>query len=170
MSFLASTLLKDKYVADSTSSFIRPAGVNTCFNETAKDALTWSERPPTPDAQKKYRQSAVHTPGQALRHYGTADDKLHEGPFGDKTISDAGENVAHCVKSQPESELGRWKLERSEDCYARYSTSARSKLLLVLPLHEPMRIAVPRRSPWGIPWCEATKSQTASAPIGPSAW
>ena len=117
MAFTAS-LLKETYVGDSTSSWIRPAGVNTSFNETAKDALTWSERPPTPDEQKKYRQSTLHQPGVAVKHYGFANDAVPQGPFGDKTRSQPGENVAAYIKSQPETELGIWKLERSEDCYA----------------------------------------------------
>lgn len=120
--FTASTLLKDQYIPDSKSTWIRPAGVLTSFNETAKDALTWKDRPSTPEEQKKYRQSTVHEPGKIVKHFGTADDPIPEGPFGNKTQSLPGENVAANIKSFPETEVARWKLERSEDVYASSKT------------------------------------------------
>ena len=117
MSFLAASLAKTDFQNDYKAGNIRPAGVTTQFKETAKDALTWNERPGTPDEQKKYRQSTVHEPGKILRHFGTADDKIPDGPFGDK--SDLGQGVAQTIKSFPDSEIARWKLERAEDVYAR---------------------------------------------------
>lgn len=122
--FTASTLLKDKYVGDTSSTWIRPAGVTTNFNETAQDALTWQKRPETPPEQKKYRQSTVHEPGKVVKHFGAADDPVPEGPFGDKSVSKPGESVAAYIKSFPDTEVARWKLERSEDIYARWGVHA----------------------------------------------
>lgn len=119
MSITAHSLLRDKYVPDTTSSWIRPAGVTTGYAETAKDALSWSQPPPTPGEQKKFRQSTIHQPGQVVRHHGAADDAVPEGPFGVPTRSRVGDDIASYLKSHPETELGRWQMERSEDCYAR---------------------------------------------------
>ncbi len=117
MSFLAASLTKTNFQTDNKSGHLRPAGLCTAFQDTAKEALTWSERPPTPPEQKKYRQSTIHEPGNIIRHYGTADDKLPEGPFGDQ--STLGESVQGTIKTYPDSEIARWKLERAEDVYAR---------------------------------------------------
>ncbi len=115
--FTASALLRDKYAGDSKATHIRPAGVTTSFNESVKDAVTWQEPPPTPPDQKKYRQSTLHEPGKIVRHYGAAGDAEPEGPFGE--TSKPGESVARNIKQYPDTELGRWKLERAEDVYAR---------------------------------------------------
>uniref|UniRef100_A0A7S2VV15 EFHB C-terminal EF-hand domain-containing protein n=1 Tax=Chlamydomonas chlamydogama TaxID=225041 RepID=A0A7S2VV15_9CHLO len=116
--FTVSSLGRDKYDPNNTSPWIRPAGVSTAVQESAKDALTWQERPQTPPEQKKYRQSTVHEPGIIVRHYGAAEDPLPEGPFGDKTKSQPGESVSDYLKGYPNTEIGRWALERSEDVYA----------------------------------------------------
>ncbi|GAX80864.1 hypothetical protein CEUSTIGMA_g8299.t1 [Chlamydomonas eustigma] len=116
--FTANSLLRDKYISDSNSTWIRPAGVTTSLNETAKDAVTWDQPPSTPPEQKKYRQSTLHEPGRIVRHYGTAEDALQEGPFGEKTVSILGDNVATNMKNYPDSEITRWQLDRAEDKYA----------------------------------------------------
>lgn len=62
------------------SSHLRAAGVRggrcNAAPESATAALTWAERPATPAALKKYRQSTLHTPGQIFRHFGAADDPV----------------------------------------------------------------------------------------------
>lgn len=119
MSFLASSLAKTNYGNDNKSTHLRPAGAVTSFSDSAKDALSWSERPPTPDEQKKYRQSTIHEPGKIVKHFGLASDPTPEGVFGAKTDQDkTGRNVAGCFQQHPDSEMARWKMERSEDHYA----------------------------------------------------
>ncbi len=113
------SLARDTYIPDTKAAWIRPAGVTTGFNETAKDAVTWQQPPPTPSELKKYRQSTLHEPGKVVKHPGTADDPEREGPFGDKTKSMPGESVAAYMKNFPESELARWHLEQAEGIYAR---------------------------------------------------
>eukprot|EP00798_Chlamydomonas_sp_ICE-L_P007391 gene7391-517_t len=119
MSYLASSLAKANYGTDNKSTHIRPAGAVTSFADTAKDALTWNERPSTPDELKKYRQSTLHEPGKIVKHPGLADDTIPGGTYGDRSFADnTGRNVEACVKSYPDSEMARWKLERAEDHYA----------------------------------------------------
>lgn len=117
MSFTAQSLMRDAYASDSKASWIRPAGVVTQYAESIKDAVTWSEPPPTPGEQKKYRQSTLHEPGKVVRHPGAADDPLPQGPFGEKSLY--GESVAQNMQAFPSTEVARWKLDRAEDVYAR---------------------------------------------------
>jgi hypothetical protein len=93
--------------------------VSTKLQGGAKDALNWGERPETPGDVKKYRQSTLNAVGKTLRHPGSADDPIPEGPFGDKSASAAGQNVLEIIKTYPESEIARWKIEQSEAVYAR---------------------------------------------------
>ena len=58
-------------------------------------------------------------PGAIVRHFGTADDPIPAGPFGDTTKSLPGQSVAENIKSYPDTEIGRWKLDRAEDIYVR---------------------------------------------------
>ncbi|KAG1679449.1 hypothetical protein FOA52_007741 [Chlamydomonas sp. UWO 241] len=120
MSITAGALLKSQagYTGDTSSSFIRPAGTTTAFAETAKDALAWSQPPPTPSEQKKYRQSTVHAPGVRIVHYGIVDDALPEGPFGQCTQSGEGGDMGPVLRSEPEGEMARWQMERKEAYYA----------------------------------------------------
>ena len=91
--------------------------MTTFTAESIKDAVTWSEPPPTPPEQKKYRQSTIHEAGKIVRHPGSAGDPLPEGPFGDKSVY--GESVAQNMQAYPRTEVARWTLDRAEDVYAR---------------------------------------------------
>ena len=115
--FSATSLVRDTYASDSKASWIRPAGVTAQFTENIKDAVTWSEPPPTPPDQKKYRQSTLHEPGKIVRHPGAANDPQLEGPFGEKSV--AGESVGQNMRAYPNTEVARWTLDRAEDVYAR---------------------------------------------------
>ena len=115
--FTAQSLSREGYSGDSKASWIRPAGVTTRFPDSITDAVTWSEPPPTPAEQKKYRQSTLHEPGKVVRHPGTANDLLPEGPFGE--TSKYAEGVAQNMQAYPSTEVSRWKLDRAEDVYAR---------------------------------------------------
>lgn len=45
--------------------------------ETAASSLRWdAQRPETPTELKKYRLSALHTPGVVYKHFGAADDPV----------------------------------------------------------------------------------------------
>jgi len=104
--------------SDTSQTQLRPAGMSTKHEDTAKDALTWNARPPTPPHQRKYRQLAVHEPGVIIRHFGAAEDPIPEGPFGDRTVSKPGDTVAENMKgTYPSTEMGRWALEQAEDVY-----------------------------------------------------
>lgn len=101
-------------------SHIPAAGVpSKLVGEGAKNCLHFDERPSTPDSEKKYRQSVLHEPGRIVRHFGLADDALHLGPFGEKTISRPGQTMADYIRSYPDSKTMQWRLERGEDVYAR---------------------------------------------------
>lgn len=100
---------------------VQAAGDATRGNaDCTASCLSFDERPQTPDHQKKYRQSVLHEPGKIVRHFGVAEDPLHEGSFGRATIARPGEKVADYIKSYPQSSLAQWALQRSEDVYARY--------------------------------------------------
>jgi hypothetical protein len=44
-----------------------PAGVTSSVVETAKDALTWQDRPPTPEVQKPFQHYARQPAGEAAQ-------------------------------------------------------------------------------------------------------
>jgi hypothetical protein len=46
-------------------AFTCPAGVTSSVVETAKDALTWQDRPPTPEVQKPFQHYARQPAGEA---------------------------------------------------------------------------------------------------------
>ena len=99
---------------------VQAAGDATTANaECTASCLSFDARPQTPDHQKKYRQSVLHEPGKIVRHFGVAEDPLHEGCFGRATIAKPGESVADYIKSYPQSSLAQWALLRSEDVYSR---------------------------------------------------
>lgn len=99
---------------------VQAAGDATIANaDCTASCLSFDERPQTPDHQKKYRQSVLHEPGKIVRHFGVAEDPLHEGNFGRATIARLGESVADYIKSYPQSSIAQWALQRSEDVYAR---------------------------------------------------
>lgn len=99
---------------------VQAAGDATGANaDCTATCLSFDARPQTPDHQKKYRQSVLHEPGKIVRHFGVAEDPLHEGSFGTATIARPGESVADYIKSYPQSSLAQWALQRSEDVYAR---------------------------------------------------
>jgi len=135
--FTVKSLVRDAYASDSKATHIRPAGVTTFSVESIKDAVTWSEPPPTPPDQQKYRQSTLHKPGQIVRHPGAADDPLPEGPFGDKSVY--GESVAQNMQAYPRTEISRWTLDRAEDVYERWVHGRVNRMLCswghVLGLH-----------------------------------
>ena len=112
----SSTYKTHTYLQD-TSQQIRAAGVLTAFNESAKECLTWQERPITPPEIKKYRQSVIHEPSKTVRHFGVADDPVPAGPYGRKSVY--AETAEQNMKAYPQSEIAQWKQERSEDVYAR---------------------------------------------------
>lgn len=100
---------------------VQAAGDATRANvDCTASCLSFDERPQTPDHQKKYRQSVLHEPGKIVRHFGVAEDPIHEGSFGRGTIARPGESVADYIKSYPQSRLAQWALQRSEDVYARW--------------------------------------------------
>jgi EF-hand domain-containing family member B len=113
-----STYKTHTYLQD-TSQQIPAAGVLTAFNESAKECLTWQERPATPPEIKKYRQSAIHEPSKTVRHFGVADDPVPAGPYGRKSVY--AETAEQNMKAYPQSEIAQWRQERSEDIYARYA-------------------------------------------------
>lgn len=125
---LASLGRKPGYMADMTMPQIPAAGIKTGLNENAKDALTWQERPPTPDEQKRFRQSTLHEPGKIVRHPGAYSDAIPEGPFGDKSASAAGQTVVETIRQYPDSEIARWKLEQQEAVYARQAMGSRTRM------------------------------------------
>lgn len=96
------------------------AGTSPSVRETARDALTWEQRPPTPPAIKQggYQHYARQDPGAIVRHFGTARDPLKQGPFGCETKVGV-ESAADCFKALPDSEIARWKQERAEDIFIR---------------------------------------------------
>jgi hypothetical protein len=83
---------------------------------TTKDALTWQERPSTPEEQKRWRQSTFHEPGKVTRHPGHANDAVPQGPFGIK--SKEGESAANMMKQLPDSQVAQWSQARKEEIYA----------------------------------------------------
>ncbi|KAI8467430.1 MAG: hypothetical protein J3K34DRAFT_481434 [Monoraphidium minutum] len=92
-------------------------GGGVAARETARDALTWEARPPTPPRIKQgYQHYARQDPGAIVRHFGAARDALPEGPFGAKSKVSA-EAAADCLKALPASEVARWRQERAEDVY-----------------------------------------------------
>lgn len=93
------------------------AGVAT--TATAKDALTWAPRPPTPETLKPYQHYARQPPGAALRHFGTCRDPLPPGPFGSKPRG-SQQSAAECIHhaGYPGSQIARWQLEHREAVYA----------------------------------------------------
>ena len=58
------------------SSLYLPAGSNkqSGAGGTAKECLTFTERPTTPPEVKKYRKSSYLEPGARFKHYGIVDD------------------------------------------------------------------------------------------------
>lgn len=110
---------REGYLPDMTMPQVPPAGIKTAIQESAKDALTWQERPDTPGDIKKYRQSTLHQPGVIVRHPGAANDPLPQGPFGDKSAAAEGQNVLETIRCYPDSEIARWKLEQQEAVYRR---------------------------------------------------
>ena len=91
--------------------------------ETARDARGGGPRPPTPAPRKRGGQHyARQPPGAIVRHFGSARDPPHEGPFGCKTRAGL-EAAADCLKSLPGSEIARWRQEREEDVYIRWERS-----------------------------------------------
>lgn len=118
----ATSLSKADYQTTELLRQLKPAG--SCHNgmlETAKDALTWQDRPATPEELKPYQHYARQPAGTILKHFGTARDPVAHGPFGVKTKT-SEQSAAECMAVYPQSEMARWKLERSEDVYARYAT------------------------------------------------
>ena len=105
---------------DMDQSQLRPAGVVTEIIETTAGALNWPERPPTPDHEKKFRALSVHEPGKIVKHYGTADDPIPDGPYGRTTKPGPEDSLAANMRGMyPTSELGRWKREEEEAVYDR---------------------------------------------------
>ena len=90
--------------------------VNDVSNEGAQFCLSMGERPSTPPEIKKYRQSTIHEPGKIVKHYGLADDKVKNGPFG-YVAQGGGESVNQVLKSYPTSELMKWEREQREQIY-----------------------------------------------------
>lgn len=106
------------YQSTEQLNLLRPAGAASNTAETAKDALTWTDRPPTPEVIKPYQHYARQPAGTITRHFGTARDASWQGPFGCKSKA-SQQSAADCMASYPDSELGRWKLETSEVIYSR---------------------------------------------------
>eukprot|EP00879_Flechtneria_rotunda_P021440 GHRR01022597.1.p1 GENE.GHRR01022597.1~~GHRR01022597.1.p1 ORF type:complete len:249 (+),score=55.78 GHRR01022597.1:312-1058(+) len=100
---------------------IPPAGKTDNTGETARDAVSWQERPPTPEVIKPFQHYARQPAGTITRHFGTARDPVQQGPFGSKTKA-SQESAAECMATYPDSEIGRWKLEKCEEVYARYAS------------------------------------------------
>eukprot|EP00879_Flechtneria_rotunda_P013223 GHRR01013808.1.p1 GENE.GHRR01013808.1~~GHRR01013808.1.p1 ORF type:complete len:233 (+),score=43.48 GHRR01013808.1:312-1010(+) len=96
---------------------IPPAGKTDNTGETARDAVSWQERPPTPEVIKPFQHYARQPAGTITRHFGTARDPVQQGPFGSKTKA-SQESAAECMATYPDSEIGRWKLEKCEEVYA----------------------------------------------------
>ncbi|WIA10245.1 hypothetical protein OEZ85_010445 [Tetradesmus obliquus] len=116
-SSLYSSLGRAEYQSTETLKQLRPAGVTSSVVETAKDALTWQERPPTPEVQKPFQHYARQPAGAIMRHFGTARDVVRDGPFGCKTRAGV-ESAAECLEAYPGSEIGRWQLQQREEVYA----------------------------------------------------
>ncbi|KAF6255181.1 hypothetical protein COO60DRAFT_241792 [Scenedesmus sp. NREL 46B-D3] len=116
-SSLYSSLGRTEYQSTETLKQMRPAGFNSSVVETAKDALTWQERPPTPEVQKPFQHYARQPAGSIMRHFGTARDAVRDGPFGCKARA-GQESAAECLAAYPGSEIGRWQLQQREQVYA----------------------------------------------------
>jgi hypothetical protein len=185
MNSLAGTL-HTSYLLPDGMAHIPAAGRCTADGQRAADCLQWcSDRPATPEAVKRYRSALAHEPGQITRHHGAAADPLPAGPFGSKSKA-SGESAAQCMQVEPTTEIAKWKLERSEQVYARWdgpSSGARPKLLRPAPgaatgssargsppSAAPVRPAAATRwSRWASPWPAATASPTTWAARAPLA-
>jgi len=89
--------------------------------ETAKDVLTWAERPSTPDAIKAgYQHYARQEPGTISKRYVAARDSVPPGPYGMKSKGTT-ESAAACFKTIPESMMARVQQELAEEAYARWA-------------------------------------------------
>lgn len=70
----------------------------------------------TPPELSKYRYLSQQ-PGQTLRHFGTANDKLPAGPFG--VTSSVRETAAQALQQGIDTKWGTWKQQQAESTYAR---------------------------------------------------
>lgn len=110
---------KQAYQSTEQLSLLPAAGVSGNRTESAKDALTWSDRPPTPEGLKPFQHYARQPVGTITKHFGSARDPTQQGPFGCKTKV-GQQSAADCLSAYPASDIARWRLEKSEDVYERY--------------------------------------------------
>ncbi|KAK9793705.1 hypothetical protein WJX73_001363 [Symbiochloris irregularis] len=69
----------------------------------------------TPQELTKFRYLSQQ-PGQTLRHFGTANDKLPAGPFG--VTSNTRETAAEALQQGADSKWSAWKQQQAENTYA----------------------------------------------------
>ncbi|KAK9804914.1 hypothetical protein WJX72_011725 [[Myrmecia] bisecta] len=86
--------------------------------EGTKQCLDFGPRPTTPEKELKYRQSTLHEPGKIVKHFGSANNAVPEGPYGIRTVSKPNESVPESIRSYPESALLQWDMQRREEVYA----------------------------------------------------
>ncbi len=87
---------------------------------TAKDCITFSERPSTPPEVRKYRRSTYLEPGKRFQHYGIVEDlqkmNLESKVYGN--MSDAGNGTAAELLSHKKlSELEKINMVKAEKVY-----------------------------------------------------
>jgi len=144
------------------SSLYLPAGSNkqSGAGGTAKECLTFTERPTTPPEVKKYRKSSYLEPGARFKHYGIVDDlkkmNLDEKTFGE--FSDPGEGTAQdLINHKKLTLLQKIDLEKAEKCYKGTSREPLGKTYdrkVVLP---------EKHTKYGVPFGVTSKSSLEPA-------
>jgi hypothetical protein len=112
------SLTRPSYKSTQILQDLPAAGYHHETSETAKQAMTWDGRPETPQQLQPYKHYARQDPGTITKHFGTAHDRVPEGPFGCKTKA-SKESAADCTHCYPDSTTARWQLARKEGIYAR---------------------------------------------------
>jgi hypothetical protein len=87
---------------------------------TARDCLSFGERPGTPPEIRKYRRSAYLEPGKRFQHHGIVDDieKMDLGNKNYGAASDKGNTTAaDLINHKKLTELERMNLIKAEKVY-----------------------------------------------------
>jgi len=144
------------------ASLYLPAGSNkqSGAGGTAKDCLTFTERPITPPEVRKYRKSSYLEPGARFKHYGIVDDlktmNLESKTFGE--YSDPGEATAQeLINHKKLTQLQKIDLDKAEKVYKGTSREPLGKTYdrkVVLP---------EKHTKYGVPFGVTSKSSSEPA-------
>jgi len=89
-------------------------------NSSAKDCLSFQERPGTPPEIQKYRKSAYLAPGKRFQHFGIADDlksmNLDERNYGAQS-DPSSVTAADLINHKKLTELQKINLIKAEKVY-----------------------------------------------------